>query len=177
MIPPTSIDGTDITGATIDGTDVTEITVDGDTVFSAGPTSVVSRDPDNSVFSAGSKQGLAIETKTQWPSIGARLSNNTSGASTAYLIDSTGVEIQTVNISGLVGGDAFAFTNVNLSANENYNILIDNNGSSFNIGFASSHSGYPYTTPDIDIVGRGFSDGTFSSSRPLNVNDIGDVGF
>jgi len=37
MIPPTSIDGTDITGATIDGTDVTEITVDGQTVFTAGP--------------------------------------------------------------------------------------------------------------------------------------------
>jgi len=34
---PTSIDGTDITGATIDGTDVQEITVDGDTVFTAGP--------------------------------------------------------------------------------------------------------------------------------------------
>jgi len=33
MMPPTSIDGTDITGATIDGTDVTEITVDGQTVF------------------------------------------------------------------------------------------------------------------------------------------------
>jgi len=33
MIPPTSIDGTDITGATIDGTDVQEITVDGDVVF------------------------------------------------------------------------------------------------------------------------------------------------
>jgi len=33
---PTSIDGTDITGATIDGTDVQEITVDGDTVFTAG---------------------------------------------------------------------------------------------------------------------------------------------
>jgi len=39
MIPPTSIDGTDITGATIDGTDVTEITVDGQTVFTAGPAS------------------------------------------------------------------------------------------------------------------------------------------
>jgi len=38
MIPPTSIDGTDITGATIDGTDVQEITVDGDVVFSPGPT-------------------------------------------------------------------------------------------------------------------------------------------
>jgi len=33
---PTSIDGTDITGATIDGTDVQEITVDGDVVFSSG---------------------------------------------------------------------------------------------------------------------------------------------
>jgi len=38
MMPPISIDGTDITGATIDGTDVTEITVDGQTVFSAAPT-------------------------------------------------------------------------------------------------------------------------------------------
>jgi len=35
--PPTSIDGTDITGATIDGQDVQEITVDGDTVFTAAP--------------------------------------------------------------------------------------------------------------------------------------------
>jgi len=33
--PPTSIDGTDITGATIDGQDVEEITVDGATVFQA----------------------------------------------------------------------------------------------------------------------------------------------
>jgi hypothetical protein len=46
--PPTSIDGTDITGATIDGTDVQEITVDGQTVFTAGPDvpdSVVNRAP------------------------------------------------------------------------------------------------------------------------------------
>jgi hypothetical protein len=43
MIPPTSIDGTDITGATIDGTDVTEITVDGQTVFTAVPPSGVAR--------------------------------------------------------------------------------------------------------------------------------------
>jgi hypothetical protein len=34
--PPTSIDGTDITGATIDGQDVEEITVDGQTVFTSG---------------------------------------------------------------------------------------------------------------------------------------------
>jgi len=35
-MPPTSIDGTDISGATIDGTEVTEITADGQVVFSSG---------------------------------------------------------------------------------------------------------------------------------------------
>jgi len=38
--PPTSIDGTDITGATIDGQEVQEITIDGQTVFTAEPTPV-----------------------------------------------------------------------------------------------------------------------------------------
>jgi hypothetical protein len=40
--PPTSMDGTDITGATIDGTEVSEITVDGDTVFTATAESLIS---------------------------------------------------------------------------------------------------------------------------------------
>jgi hypothetical protein len=45
--PPTSIDGTDITGATIDGQDVQEITIDGQTVFTAavGPPSEQNRWP------------------------------------------------------------------------------------------------------------------------------------
>ena len=38
---PTSIDGTEITGATIDGQDVSEITVDGETVFTAIPDSLL----------------------------------------------------------------------------------------------------------------------------------------
>jgi len=45
--PPTSIDGTDITGATIDGQDVQEITVDGQTVFAALPDSVTNRWPSD----------------------------------------------------------------------------------------------------------------------------------
>jgi len=49
MIPPTSIDGTDITGATIDGQDVQEITVDGQTVF----TSAFSRVDDFSTNTIG----------------------------------------------------------------------------------------------------------------------------
>jgi hypothetical protein len=41
--PPTSIDGTNITGATIDGQDVQEITVDGQTVFRALPENIVNQ--------------------------------------------------------------------------------------------------------------------------------------
>jgi len=60
MIPPTSIDGTDITGATIDGTDVQEITVDGDTVFSAGPAAnVVDNFEDAPVGPYATGQGIA----------------------------------------------------------------------------------------------------------------------
>jgi len=51
---PTSIDGTDITGATIDGTDVTEITVDGDTVFTAAPQSQILDDFADSPTVSGS---------------------------------------------------------------------------------------------------------------------------
>jgi len=60
---PTSIDGTDITGATIDGTDVTEITVDGQTVFTSGL-------PDaadliaNYDFSAGSTTTTFVEDQS-----------------------------------------------------------------------------------------------------------------
>jgi len=60
-MPPTSIDGTDITGATIDGTDVQEITVDGQTVFSAGanlPVSGLSHRYDASELTG--TQGAAV---------------------------------------------------------------------------------------------------------------------
>jgi len=53
-MPPTSIDGTDITGATIDGTDVQEITVDGQTVFSADSRVAV----DNLLFHARFENNL-----------------------------------------------------------------------------------------------------------------------
>jgi len=54
MMPPTSIDGTDITGATIDGTEVQEITVDGDTVFTAVPPTA----PVNRMYVADFINGL-----------------------------------------------------------------------------------------------------------------------
>jgi len=58
---PTSIDGTDITGATIDGQDVQEITVDGDTVFTAGPP------PGNFQFDAQDLSLANGDPVTSWP--------------------------------------------------------------------------------------------------------------
>jgi len=64
MIPPTSIDGTDITGATIDGTDVQEITVDGDVVFSAGPRVVDDFETQNLNVWSGDTAAFSIDTST-----------------------------------------------------------------------------------------------------------------
>jgi len=86
---PTSIDGTDITGATIDGTDVTEITVDGDTVFKAK--TIIESFEDNSL---------------------ADYSGTGSLASTSPLVDSIYLEsgdIYDTSASGPDSGDTFEF--------------------------------------------------------------------
>jgi len=61
--PPTSIDGTDITGATIDGQEVGEITVDGQTVFEAVP---AIPQPDVGHFKADSLQFANGDSVTAW---------------------------------------------------------------------------------------------------------------
>jgi len=79
MIPTTSIDGTDITGATIDGQDVQEITVDGDTVFTAEAlpvaySNLVAWYPFDSSFYGGSNAD----------DVTALFNSGQSGDSTAY---------------------------------------------------------------------------------------------
>jgi hypothetical protein len=96
---PTSIDGTDITGATIDGTDVTEITVDGDTVFTAVPPipdSAVAHFDALSAFTE-SDEGTTI---TSWPD---EISGNP---------DATGGN-PTVVASGINGNRAVSFDGIN----------------------------------------------------------------
>jgi len=99
---PTSIDGTDITGATIAGTDVTEITVDGQTVFSAQTlpvaySNLVAWYPFDSSFYGGSNAD----------DVTALFNSGQSGDSTAY--DGT-VDGATYQASGGV-------TDVNAGAN------------------------------------------------------------
>ena len=61
---PTSIDGTEITGATIDGQDVSEITVDGETVFTAIPDSVIEDFEQNNLNSWNNTGGITIRSST-----------------------------------------------------------------------------------------------------------------
>jgi len=79
MTPPTSIDGTEITGATIDGTDVTEITVDGQTVFSAGPNLPASTLPGDLVAWYRFENGDGRDSASN-----ARFPNINWGDGTAY---------------------------------------------------------------------------------------------
>jgi hypothetical protein len=88
MIPPTSIDGTDITGATIDGQDVQEITVDGDTVFTAGPDIP---DPDDLIFRYDARSINASDGDpiTSW-SDSSNAGNDLSGGSPTYKTNQIG---------------------------------------------------------------------------------------
>jgi len=85
-MPPTSIDGTDISGATIDGTEVTEITMDGDVVFS-GATS-----PDTNSLAQFDARQLNLsngDTVTSWPSTDGTLVADSVGSGGDGTYDST----------------------------------------------------------------------------------------
>ena len=144
------------------------------------PDSVVSR-PDDDSTSTGRDdvQGMEIELKSDWPSIGARISNNSSGADTARLYDSdTRSQIDSVDISGLSSGDAFTFDDVNLESGEKYIIFLD--GSDWTLGFRDNESNYPYTSDDIDITGNvsGDTGASVDTDLPVQaINDIGNTGF
>jgi len=162
-----------------DGSTASEVVApDGSVVFDAGPEipdSVVSRENDDQSFDQTVREGFEIEVKSDWQSIGARLSNLTSGLTVAYLQDSNGSNIDTVDITGLTSGDAFTFNNVNLLSGNKYRIVADAEGSTFTEGLRNV-SNYPYTSNDVDITNRVF-DGALDQANVAILNDIGNTGF
>ena len=143
------------------------------------PDSVVSRPNDDGARDGDEQAGMVIETQTRWTSIGARLSNNISDATRAYLKTADGsTTIDSVDVSTLSAGDAFTFDNVELAADTEFRIVADAEGSVYQQGNRPDldSSDYPFTSPDVDIVARSF-DGDRLEDTAYNINDIGNVGF
>jgi len=161
---------TDFTGGTwrslVDGSEVSAI-----------PDSVVSREEDDGDGTTSNQLGLEVELKSDWPSIGAEISNLTSGATRAYLQDDSGSDIDSIDISDKSSGDSFTFDDVNLPSGERYRIVLDAEGSDYTRGFASDGDNYPYTTEDIDITGVVLDGDISTSDQARGVNHIGNVGF
>jgi len=164
MIPPTSIDGTDITGATIDGTDVQEITVDGQTVFTAGP-------PVIDDFESGN---LNNYTQTGGKTVSS--SNPISG--NFSLETTTNQTFGTVSLSGLNAypqrGDKFEFKievfgsstdntfagmlfGVQNDTNQNYGVKIEKNNFQVGKNFSISSN----SRQDFEFSGPGYPNQTF----------------
>ena len=107
--PPTSIDGTDITGATIDGQDVQEITVDGETVF------VAFSGPDQDIYLQDDFGDNALQNRT-----GTETTTHNGVTGTfrpdydPLLSGLPTVSSQTLNILGNEG----AVTDINLNLSE-----------------------------------------------------------
>ena len=182
MIPPTSIDGTDITGATIDGTDVQEITVDGQTVFSAGnfPTTVTSRQNDTGVVGTINGLGVAFEVKENFTSMGFRVSRNTTVTPLKFElanIDTQTVILTTSDLSqqGIGGGDVFKI-DFNYVVGTTYGI-VNIDATSGDVGINRNSNVFPFNGPEIDLVGRaeGGSRGIDiqAGENQLLINDVG----
>jgi len=103
MIPPTSIDGTDITGATIDGTDVQEITVDGQTVFTAVPPP-----PQFAIHQWKMDEGTGTTVADSIGSLDATLQNGAGWQSDSNAVGGTTTDYDGSNdIAEVIGSSSF----------------------------------------------------------------------
>jgi hypothetical protein len=178
MMPPTSIDGTDITGATIDGTDVTEITVDGQTVFTAGvlPQGTVFTPSHDGSNDLSDKRGLQIQVFKNYTAIGMGLSANGSGLTTAYVFDTTTGNIEhSQDISSVSRPGSFRI-DFDFVSGRTYNILADAGGSLYFQSFTQSLS-FPITDSSVDIdILNGVFNQTSTLDQALNFESVGAVG-
>jgi len=149
--------------------------IDGQGVV-AIPNSVVSRpDDDGTGGSKTALHGLVVKFANSYGEFGARISNNTSGATRAVVTDSAGNIIDSVDISSLSAGDAFTFSG-DFSAETEYHVKVDAEGLAFTVGYNSSATSYPYTSQDVDIVAR-VTGTTVDQNATHAINDVGNVGF
>jgi len=142
---------------------------------SSVPSSVVSRPQDDSVLTRSLTLGVRIEPDDDWPDIQGKISANVANATRAYIYRvSDGQLMDDTDISSLSAGGVFTLQ-PNLSANTQYNFVIDAQGADYDDGFLSNAS-FPYTSSDgrLEIV-NGAQDKQSTANTPHNVVEVGNI--
>ena len=143
------------------------------------PDSVVSREADNRQTTDDRKFGLRIETTSEWPRIGAELSENVGSMTRAYIFRvSDGLLMGDADISGLDNGDTFTIDLDNsLVSDETYNFVVDAEGADYSRGFDDGPT-FPYDSDDGELAitagAIGENDGDDSANC---LSQVGNVGF
>lgn len=149
--------------------------------WSVTPDSVVSRPQDDNTLTgvvAEDEYGIRISTSQSWESIDARLSAN--GTNRRYGVlrrVSDDTVLDEVDIDSLSSGDVFTFSNVNLSANEEYDINVKGifEWDSGNLQDAS----FPFVSSDgeLEIINGTFhNDSDPSTATRPDAHNIIEVG-
>lgn len=115
--------------------------------------SSVTRKSDSNTRSQSNRWGYYIAPQTSLAGVRVTISGNTSGATTAYLEDSTGsVLTQTSPSGGISPGDTIRLTH-NLTAGSSYRVVLDAGGSSWTVGEATYNSSpYSFTSADLNVT-------------------------
>lgn len=106
-------------------------------------------DTDSSSFSDSDKTGIEFNPNISLKGIGATISSQTSGFAKAYIEDDSSNVLDSKDISSLSAGDSFEF-NYSFTPGTTYQLLLDNNGGSYTVGFLSAS--YPFTSSDVDVT-------------------------
>lgn len=179
-MPPTNIDGSEITGATIDGQEVSEITADGDVVFTAAPdipdTQINRTADDTSASSVSPKFGIEITLSDPVDGFKADISANNSGFTTAYITETDGTILNSTDISSLSPGDTFSIAQELSGGGRTVFLVLDAGGSNFTIGWYDSPS-FPYDGAGFDVTNSVGQDTSTRSDRFYSFNNIRNLNF
>jgi hypothetical protein len=156
--PPTSIDGTDITGATIDGTEVSEITIDGQTVFTVGPPPIPASVTHRYQFNEGSG-GTAFDSEGSNDGNISNATFTTDSKEGSHALAFNQGNFVTINDVDLIDGDFGISAFIKTTDTSKGSILAENDS-----GVQSEYR-LRYNNGDLELVTL---DGNFLVTASLN---------
>lgn len=121
------------------------------------------------------RQGVVIEPNRQLAGVRAELSDNISGATTAYIQESGGGAILAQeDISNLSPGEEIELRSSRaIKSTERVYVSADAGGSTYIRGRGNDTSQFPYTSNDFDVVSGVYTtNGSLSDSNRYNYDEI-----